>query len=74
MTYTAGDIWIADIRFTDGTASKKRPVLILWIDNQDAVVSAVTTAAPRTPTDVLLLDWFESGLRLPSTVRLANTG
>ena len=72
MTITPGDIWIADIPFTDGQASKKRPVLILWIDAQDVIVTAITSAAPRTTTDVILKNWKQSGLRVPSVVRLAR--
>jgi mRNA interferase MazF len=71
MTIRPGDFWVADIPFTDGSASKKRPVLVLWLDGDDVVVAAVTSAAPRTPTDVLLGDWRASGLRVPSTVRLS---
>ena len=72
MTIHPGDFWVADIPFTDGRASKRRPVLVLWLDGQDVVVAAVTSAAPRTPTDVLLGDWHASGLRVPSTVRLSR--
>ena len=72
MTIHPGDFWIAEIPFTDGSASKKRPVLVLWLDGQDAVVAAVTSAGPRTPTDVALIDWRASGLRVPSTVRLSR--
>ena len=67
-----GDFWVADIPFTDGSASKKRPVLVLWLDGRDAVVAAVTSAAPRTPTDVPLSDWRAGGLRVASTVRLSR--
>jgi mRNA interferase MazF len=72
MTIRPGDFWVADIPFTDGSTSKKRPVLVLWLDGDDVVVGAVTSAAPRTPTDVLLGDWRASGLRVPSTVRLSR--
>ena len=65
-----GEIWLADIPFTSGVASKLRPVLVLWIDASDVVVAAVTSARPRSPTDVLLRDWSVEGLRVPSTVRL----
>jgi mRNA interferase MazF len=68
----AGEIWLASISFTMGTASKLRPVLILWIDAQDAVVAAITSAAPRSATDVALRDWSTEGLRVPSTVRLSR--
>jgi mRNA-degrading endonuclease toxin of MazEF toxin-antitoxin module len=32
MTPSPGEIWLADIPFTDGSASKIRPVLVLWLD------------------------------------------
>ncbi len=69
-TIQAGDFWIADIPFTDHTASKKRPVLVLWVDGLDAIVVVVTSAAPRTATDMALTDWKAAGLRVPSTARL----
>ena len=72
MTITPGDIWIAEILFTDGSASKKRPVLILWLDAQDVIVAAVTSASPSSVTDVTLQDWQQSGLRVASVVRLAR--
>ena len=40
----AGEIWLADIPFTSGGASKLRPVLVLWEDAADVVVAAVTKA------------------------------
>jgi mRNA interferase MazF len=67
-----GDFWVADILFTDRSASKKRPVLVLWLDGADAIVAAVTAATPRSPTDLTLVDWRASGLRVPSTVRLSR--
>lgn len=67
-----GEFWLADIPYTDASSSKKRPVLILWIDGMDAVVATVTSAAPRSVTDVALIDWKVGGLRVPSTVRLSR--
>jgi mRNA interferase MazF len=72
MTVKAGELWVAEITFTDGSASKKRPVLILWIDGDDVVVAAVTSSKPRTLTDVVLIDWEKCGLRVASTVRLSR--
>jgi mRNA interferase MazF len=71
-TIKGGEFWIAAIPFTSGTSSKKRPVLILWVDGDDVVLAAVTSAKLRTQTDVLLNDWAGSGLRVPSTVRLSR--
>ncbi|NJP08607.1 MAG: type II toxin-antitoxin system PemK/MazF family toxin [Leptolyngbyaceae cyanobacterium RU_5_1] len=72
MTALPGDFWVADIPFTNQTASKKRPVLILWLDGDDVVAAVVTSAQPRTQTDVSLNDWAASGLRVASTVRLSR--
>jgi mRNA interferase MazF len=72
MISQAGEIWLANIPFTNGIASKIRPVLVLWLDDFDVVVSSVTSSPPRTPTDVLLQEWVEAGLRVPSTVRLSR--
>jgi mRNA interferase MazF len=71
-TIKAGEIWVAAIPFTNGISSKKRPVLILWLDGADVVLAAVTSALSRTQTDVLLKDWANSGLRVASTVRLSR--
>lgn len=70
MTPQPGEFWIANIAFTDGSTAKKRPVLILWLDARDVVAAAVTSALPRTQTDLVLNDWQKSGLRVASTVRL----
>ena len=67
-----GEIWLADIPFTSGTASKLRPVLILWTDASDVVVAAITSAPPRSATDVGLQVWSAAGLRVASTVRLSG--
>jgi mRNA interferase MazF len=67
-----GEIWLADIPFTSGTASKLRPVLVLWVDAADVIVAAVTSAGPRSPADVFLQDWSAEGLRVASTVRLSR--
>ncbi|HEY5044028.1 MAG TPA: type II toxin-antitoxin system PemK/MazF family toxin [Verrucomicrobiae bacterium] len=67
-----GEIWLAEIPFTNGTASKIRPVLILWVDVGDVVVAAITSAAPRSSTDISLADWKAAGLRVASTVRLSR--
>ena len=67
-----GEVWLADITFTSGVASKLRPVLVLWTDATDVVVAAVTSAKPRSTTDVALQNWSAAGLRVASTVRLSR--
>jgi mRNA interferase MazF len=71
-TMQPGEFWVADIPYTSGTGSKKRPILVLWLDGDDVVAAIVTSAKPRTQTDVLLTDWLASGLRVASTVRLSR--
>ncbi len=72
MPVQPGEFWVADIPFTHGTASKRRPILVIWLDGADLVAAAVTSAAPRSATDVALADWNASGLRVASTVRLSR--
>lgn len=67
-----GEVWLAEIPFTSGVASKLRPVLLLWTDADDIVVAAVTSASPRTASDVALQKWAVAGLRVASTVRLSR--
>jgi len=67
-----GEVWLADIPFTNGVASKLRPVLVLWTDADDVVVAAVTSSQPRSTTDVSLQSWSAAGLRAASTVRLSR--
>jgi mRNA interferase MazF len=71
-TIQPGEFWVADIPFTSGGGSKKRPILVLWVDGDDIVAAVVTSAKPRTQTDVPLNDWSASGLRVASTVRLSR--
>jgi mRNA interferase MazF len=52
--------------------NETRPVLILWQDGNDFVVSAVTSAASRSRTDVIRSDWSAAGLRVASVVRLSR--
>jgi mRNA interferase MazF len=58
--------------FYQRAASKLRPVLVLWTDAADVVVAAITSAQPRSKTDVALQSREAAGLRVASTVRLAR--
>ncbi|MDB9306333.1 type II toxin-antitoxin system PemK/MazF family toxin [Nodularia spumigena CS-591/12] len=71
-TIQAGEFWVANIPFSNGGGVKKRPILVLWLDGDDVVAAVVTSAKPRTQTDVPLNDWATSGLRVSSTVRLSR--
>ena len=72
MTIRPGEFWVADIHYTSGGGTKKRPVLGLWLDGSDAVVAAVTSAKSHSAFDVELTNWQTPGLRLASTVRLSR--
>ena len=51
MNINAGEMWVADITYTDGTASKKRPVLVLWLDGNDATTKfQLTLCQSNAPT------------------------
>jgi len=63
---------VADIPFTDGSGSKRRVILVLWVDATDVISAVVTAAPPRSSTVVALTDWQASGLRAASTVRLSR--
>jgi mRNA interferase MazF len=68
-----GDTWLADITYTPGVTSKRRPVLVLWRDGDDVIVALVTSAQPGSATDVAALtDWGRAKLRVASTVRLLS--
>ncbi|MEX2169298.1 MAG: hypothetical protein WD851_08305 [Pirellulales bacterium] len=56
MTIQPGEFWVADIPFTNASGSKKRPVLVLWLDGDDLVAAAVTTAKRRSSFDVALAE------------------
>jgi mRNA interferase MazF len=71
-TIHPGEFWVADVPFTNTAVTKKRPVLVLWLDGADVVVAAVTTAGPRNFYDVPLADWKTSGLVRASTIRLSR--
>jgi mRNA interferase MazF len=69
--YQAGDVVLVDFPFTVGGRSKLRPAVVL-LDTGDAdiLVARMTTRAVATPYDVSLIDWRQTGLNAPSTVRL----
>ena len=73
-TLKSADVIIAD--FPGVTGVKRRPaVVISTVDYhtavRDVILGAVTTnlAIATTPTDHLIADWTEAGLRRPSAFR-----
>ena len=69
--YAPGDILLAGLIFTSQTGAKRRPVMVIRDGgDDDLLVVPVTGQAARGAYDVILGDWQQAGLRLPSVVRL----
>jgi len=66
-----GDIVLLKFPFTDNKSFKKRPALIIndFYDN-DIIVCRITSQIYQTQNDVLIDSWKESGLKLPSVIRV----
>lgn len=73
VAYQFGDVLLVPIRFSDASAEKRRPVLVVH-DRGDAdlLVVPITSHPPRSFEDVVLPNWRSAGLRLPSTARMAK--
>ena len=73
MTYRFGDVLLVPITFSDVSAQKKRPVLVVRdTGDADLLVVPITSHPPRTFEDVPLPGWAAAGLRLPSTARMSK--
>jgi mRNA interferase MazF len=70
-SYAAGDVVLLEFPFTDTSGSKRRPALVLLdTGDDDIVVARVTGQLSAAPHDVVLDEWQQVGLLLPSVVRL----
>ena len=72
MSLPFGTIVLTDFPFSDLTATKRRPALVISTDNdrRSDVVVAYITSVPRTDPDAVLLPaTVENGLKVPSMVR-----
>lgn len=69
--YRPGEVVLLTFPFTDEAEAKWRPALVL-LDTGDAdiVVARMTSQIARTTFDVELVKWQQSGLPLPSVVRV----
>ena len=71
-TYKKGDVYLADVVFTDGSEIKKRPVVIVsgkeYNNKRDEIiVSAITSNIIRKIYgDIPIKNWSEAGLLYPS--------
>jgi mRNA interferase MazF len=73
-SFKKGAIHLAEIVFTDGSATKKRPVLIVsgkhYNEKRDEVMVAIVTSnvIRKIYGDVAIKGWKEAGLLYPSAV------
>ena len=69
--YSPGEILLAVMVFSTQARTKRRPVLVIHDSgDDDLLVAPVASHAGRSGHDILLSDWQEACLRLPSVVRL----
>ena len=62
---------LAGLVFSDGQGAKRRPVLVLHdFGDDDLLVVPVTSQHARVQTDLILPNWKNAGLKLPSIVRV----
>ena len=74
MTFDALDVVVVPFPFTDRSAAKRRPALIVSSRSFNdahgqAVLAMITSAAGDWPSDVAVRDWREAGLKVPCKVR-----
>ena len=66
-----GDIVLLKFPFTDGQDYKRRPAVIINESNDgDVIVCRVTSKIYDSPQDILIEKSHESGLKLPSVIRV----
>ena len=66
-----GDIFLLKFPFTDGSSFKRRPAVIIQDSRDgDIIVCRITSQIYQTNYDILIKEWRESGLKLPSIIRI----
>ncbi|MBN1927723.1 MAG: type II toxin-antitoxin system PemK/MazF family toxin [Prolixibacteraceae bacterium] len=66
-----GDIVLLKFPFTDDKTFKRRPALVISdLNDGDVIVCRITSQLYETKYDVVIEDWQESGLKLPSVIRI----
>jgi mRNA interferase MazF len=70
VTYSFADILFVDFPLSDASGTKIRPALVI-LDSGDAdvLVARVSGQDPRSRFDIVLKNWQEANLMLPSIVR-----
>jgi mRNA interferase MazF len=69
--YHFGEIVLIKFPYTDGDAFKRRPALVIndFMDG-DIIVCRITSQLYNTKNDIALTEWKQSGLKLPSVIRV----
>ncbi len=74
MAFSAGDVVLIPFPYRDRLAERTRPAVVVsasaYNQRGDLVIGAVTSQAPRFPSDYALQDWAAAGLQFASTVRM----
>ncbi len=66
-----GDIILIKFPFTNFSGEKKRPALVLLGNNEkEIVVCRISGQEKESEFDIIINDWQQSGLKLPSIIRL----
>lgn len=66
-----GDIVLLQFPFTDGKTFKKRPALVIKdTEDGDILVCRITSQIYDSQFDIIINDWQEAGLKLPSVIRV----
>ena len=76
MIYTLGDLILVPFPFTDQSATKKRPAVIVsnqtyHENHRDLIIMAITSQIrqPLSLGEGLVVDWKKSGLLKPSVFK-----
>lgn len=74
MAYRRGDVVLVPFPFTDLSAVKTRPGVVVSVSGferatGDLTVAMITSSPQSTPYDVALADWRRANLLYPSWVR-----
>jgi mRNA interferase MazF len=76
MTFQRGDVILVPFPFSDFSATKVRPAVVISSDlyhsiEPDLLLAALTSQIAKAtgPFDYLLTDWREAGLRFPSALK-----
>jgi mRNA interferase MazF len=71
MNLSFGDIVIIEFRFKDDSGHKKRPALVLSIDDdQDLILARVTSQPLNNSSDYEIKNWQSAFLLKPSIIKL----